>query len=80
MAEPVMTLPRYNVSVAPNRHLLGLQHSCCSESAVNTVRTCVNCSSQVLLNTVKEEIFVGEKFRTFRSKNFRVEFNFRFSN
>ena len=27
-------------------------------------------------STVKEEIFVGEKFRTFPSKTFRMEFNF----
>ena len=27
-------------------------------------------------NTVKEEIFVGEKIRTFRSKTFRMELNF----
>ena len=26
--------------------------------------------------TVKEEIFVGEKFRTFLSKTFRMKFNF----
>ena len=29
-----------------------------------------------LVNIVKEEIFVGEKFRTFPSKTFRMEFNF----
>ena len=28
---------------------------------------------------VKEEIFVGEKFRTFPSKTFRMELNFVFS-
>ena len=31
-------------------------------------------------DTVKEEIFVGEKFRTFPSKAFRMEFNFVLSN
>ena len=31
-------------------------------------------------HTVKEEIFVGEKFRTFPSKTFRMEFNFVLSN
>ena len=31
-------------------------------------------------NTVKEEIFVGEKFRTFPSKTFRMELNFVLSN
>ena len=31
-------------------------------------------------DTVKEEIFVGEKFRTFPSKTFRMEFNFVLSN
>ena len=30
--------------------------------------------------TEKEEIFVGEKFRTFPSKTFRMEFNFVLSN
>ena len=30
--------------------------------------------------TVKEEIFVGEKFRTFPSKTFRMELNFVLSN
>ena len=30
--------------------------------------------------TVKEDIFVGEKFRTFPSKTFRMEFNFVLSN
>ena len=30
--------------------------------------------------TVKEEIFVGEKFRTFPPKTFRIEFNFVLSN
>ena len=33
-----------------------------------------------LLATVKEEIFVGEKFRTFSSKTYRMELNFVLSN
>ena len=33
-----------------------------------------------ILTTVKEEIFVGEKFRTFPSKTFRMELNFVLSN
>ena len=32
------------------------------------------------MNTVKEEVFVGEKFRTFPSKTFRMELNFVLSN
>ena len=34
----------------------------------------------LIIYTVKEEIFVGEKFRTFRSKTFRMELNFVLSN
>ena len=35
-----------------------------------------NTWTRFFVGTVKEEIFVGEKFRTFRSKTFRMEFNF----
>ena len=36
--------------------------------------------SDLPVSTVKEEIIVGEKFRTFPSKTFRMEFNFVLSN
>ena len=44
-------------------------------SLYSTVAPC-----SAIVNTVKEEIFVGEKFRTFPSQTFRMEFNFVLSN
>ena len=38
------------------------------------------CWHEKKIATVKEEIFVGEKFRTFPTKTFHIEFNFVLSN
>ena len=35
---------------------------------------------KICMHTVKEKIFVGEKFHTFSSKTFRMELNFVLSN
>ena len=59
-------------------HKLGMLERILHELVVSSDRmTEVFLSEQT---TVKEEIFVGEKFRTFPSKTFRMEFNFVLSN
>ena len=60
--------------------MIGHQNIAAAEKVVELTSKTPQGLDMVILSTVKEEIFVGEKFCTFPSTTFRMEFNFVLSN